>query len=210
MRKLVLMALASSALFASTAQAQVTGSIGTNASPFLELSSAGLNGGTVASLSGGAVRTSDQPFADIPKGGVFGDDFLAAGPDNNGNATLTFNVPVSYLSFLWGSPDTYNVLTINSTVGPAQIFTAAMLGLPGDGNQNFSQYVQFASIGGSLITSAVFSNNPQNNAFETANFRVQQAVPEPATWAMMLMGFGAMGVSLRRRRRETNMLRAAV
>jgi len=27
------------------------------------------------------------------------------------------------------------------------------------------------------------------------------AVPEPATWAMMLLGFGAIGVSMRRRRR---------
>ena len=35
------------------------------------------------------------------------------------------------------------------------------------------------------------------------------AVPEPATWSMMLIGFGAMGVSLRRRRRTSNLLQAA-
>ena len=35
------------------------------------------------------------------------------------------------------------------------------------------------------------------------------AVPEPATWAMMLVGFGGMGVSLRRRRRTNNLLQAA-
>jgi hypothetical protein len=35
------------------------------------------------------------------------------------------------------------------------------------------------------------------------------AVPEPATWAMMLLGFGAMGVSLRRRRRAEYILQAA-
>lgn len=29
-----------------------------------------------------------------------------------------------------------------------------------------------------------------------------QAVPEPATWAMMLLGFGAIGLSLRSRRRQ--------
>lgn len=32
------------------------------------------------------------------------------------------------------------------------------------------------------------------------------AVPEPGTWAMMLLGFGALGYSLRRRRRSTGML----
>ena len=35
------------------------------------------------------------------------------------------------------------------------------------------------------------------------------AVPEPSTWAMMLIGFGAMGVSLRRRRRTHSLLQAA-
>ncbi len=33
-----------------------------------------------------------------------------------------------------------------------------------------------------------------------ASFGSVAAVPEPATWAMMLMGFGAMGVAFRRRR----------
>ena len=43
--------------------------------------------------------------------------------------------------------------------------------------------------------------------FETAD--VSGAVPEPATWAMMLIGFGAMGVSMRRRRRTHTLLQAA-
>jgi len=40
----------------------------------------------------------------------------------------------------------------------------------------------------------------------TAAFTAGQtgAVPEPATWAMMLIGFGAMGVSMRRRRQREN------
>jgi hypothetical protein len=32
------------------------------------------------------------------------------------------------------------------------------------------------------------------------------AVPEPATWAMMLMGFGATGVAMRRSRRRKGLL----
>jgi hypothetical protein len=37
---------------------------------------------------------------------------------------------------------------------------------------------------------------------------VTSAVPEPGTWAMMLMGFGLIGWRLRRRRRATPMLKA--
>jgi hypothetical protein len=44
---------------------------------------------------------------------------------------------------------------------------------------------------------------------QRANFAPVAAVPEPATWAMMLMGFGAMGVSLRRRRKLTNIAQLA-
>ncbi|MES2903916.1 MAG: PEPxxWA-CTERM sorting domain-containing protein [Pseudomonadota bacterium] len=32
---------------------------------------------------------------------------------------------------------------------------------------------------------------------------VAAAVPEPTNWAMMLLGFGAVGVAMRRRRRPT-------
>jgi hypothetical protein len=34
----------------------------------------------------------------------------------------------------------------------------------------------------------------------------QGAVPEPATWAMMLLGFGAAGTAIRRSRRKTGLL----
>ena len=34
----------------------------------------------------------------------------------------------------------------------------------------------------------------------TYNFEVAAGVPEPATWAMMLVGFGGLGGLLRRRR----------
>jgi hypothetical protein len=34
----------------------------------------------------------------------------------------------------------------------------------------------------------------------TVNFSAMNAVPEPATWGLMLLGFGLMGASMRRRR----------
>ena len=37
------------------------------------------------------------------------------------------------------------------------------------------------------------------DTFKVVNIRQPGAVPEPATWAMMLVGFGAVGYGMRRR-----------
>jgi hypothetical protein len=45
----------------------------------------------------------------------------------------------------------------------------------------------------------------QQNATYTLIYTYIPAVPEPAAWAMMLVGLGAVGTSIRyRRRRQTN------
>ena len=183
------------------AHATVTPSLGGNTTDLLTLSNAGLGGGTVATLSGGQVYTSDRPFADIPAGDVFGGNFLAAGPLAGQPATLTFTAPTSYLSFLWGSPDTWNRLILTTNQG-SYTYTATDLNFAvTNGNQSFSQYVQFATSGGELINSVTFTNLPAVDAFEVANFSIA-AVPEPATWAMMLVGFAMVGATARYRRRS--------
>ena len=195
--------LAAAALFAAMgAHAQVTGSLGGGSGTFLELSNAGLSGGSVATLTGGTVYTASQPFADIPAGAIFGGRFLAAGPTSGATAVLTFTgAGVGYISFLWGSPDTYNRLTVTSTGGFTQNFDTSTLGFSvSNGNQNFSQYVQFSGLGGSKITSLSFTNLPATDAFETANFSVTAAVPEPQTYALLLAGLGAVAFVARRRR----------
>jgi hypothetical protein len=92
---------------------------------------------------------------------------------------------------------------LTTSNGVQSVFTAALLGFPvTDGNQSFSQYVQFAAAAGQLITSVSFTNIPSQDAFESANFSITSAVPEPGTWGMMLIGFGAVGYGMRRRRRN--------
>jgi hypothetical protein len=171
---------------------------GGNTTQFESLSAAGLAGGSVATLAGGSIQNSDQPFADIPKGGVFENKFLAAGPTVTQPAVLTFTTPVNYLSFLWGSPDTYNSLSITTSVTTYN-FTPGSLGLPGDGNQSFSSYVHFQGVAGEVIQSASFTNIPAIDAFEVANFSVT-AVPEASTWAMMILGFAGVGFMAYRRK----------
>ena len=75
-----------------------------------------------------------------------------------------------------------------------------------NGNANLSVYGLEIGIGSGWSGSFYGAvDNVQAN-FGTAgsvkaNFEVQAgAVPEPATWAMMIMGFGLMGYSMRRRR----------
>lgn len=197
--------LAIAAMFAmpTTASAVVVGSLGTGSGTLATLTPAGLAG--TATLSGGTVYPSDQPFADIPAGPApFGGTFLASGPSSGTPAgtpaLLTFTTPINYLSFLWGSPDLYNKLTITSnqgtynfTVGPTSLNFSVT-----DGNQTFSQYVQFQAGAGEFITSALFLSDP-SDAFEAANFSVA-AVPEPSTWAMMILGFAGVGFMAYRRK----------
>ncbi len=88
--------------------------------------------------------------------------------------------------------------------------------------------IQSSNLGFTQLTGAgdLFSGDPANPIFNTGTFSLSggftagaatltitraavAAVPEPATWAMMLIGFGAMGMSLRRRRRTENLSQAS-
>ncbi|HEX7929859.1 MAG TPA: PEPxxWA-CTERM sorting domain-containing protein [Sphingomicrobium sp.] len=186
-------ALALSMLAAPAAHAVVVAGLGNSGSSFVTIDSLGTR-------SGGTIYTADQPFADIPKGSVFNNQFLAVGKTAGSPSTITFATALNYLSFLWGSPDTYNVLTLNTNLGNTFTYTPQGLNFAvTDGNQAFSQYVQFKTSGGEFITSAKFDVTPTNDAFEVANFSI--GLPEPSTWALMIMGIGFAGAALRRRQR---------
>jgi len=215
-KSLLYLAAAALAMVASAATAQVTGALGGNAGPpYATFGPTGLcTAGTPCTLTtpansativGGTVWGSDQPNADIPFGTV--GSFLAAGPTNTEPATMTFAQGISAVSFLWGSPDTYNLLTVLTTLG-SQLFTTASLGIvPSSGDQSFSQYVNFVADAGVSITGLVFNNGTGIDAFEVSNFgggltpTVTAAVPEPETYALMLAGLGAIGFLQRRRKK---------
>jgi hypothetical protein len=193
-KSVICLAIATAAMLAApaVASAALLEAPGITGSPFLGLTSSGLTG--FATLSGGEVIAASTPTAALPTNtappiATVG-NFLAAGPNDGGNATLTFTTPTSELSFLWGSPDTFNLLSIVTNDGTFT-YTAAQAGVtPPNGDQQFAEYVGFVGTAGTVIQSITFEST--SNAFEVSNFAVS-AVPEASTWAMMILGFLGLG-----------------
>ena len=149
----------------------------------------------VATISGGTIYANDMQFADDVLPGV---PFLAAGPSSSSPSVMTFIGGTSFLGMLWGSPDTYNLLTLRDNNDVAYTFTTASLGFTvQNGDQSFNQYVQFAASGTTRITTATFASSV--DAFETTQFAVTP-IPEPETYALMLAGLVALGFVAKRRK----------
>jgi hypothetical protein len=199
-----ILAVAALSVIAVSAQASVTAGLANqNPTSFIVLSAADDTGGAL--YSGGSIPgVAAVPFNLTPSKITVG-DWLAAGPGNTnnggGNAVVDFGVGgTNFVSFLWGSPDTYNTLVVTEVGGATTAFTS--LNLPlfiYNGNQNFASYVGFSGNSGSMIQSLTFES-PRINAFEASNFSVTTPIPEPETYALMLAGLGAIGFVARRRK----------
>lgn len=109
------------------------------------------------------------------------------------------------ISFYWGSVDDYNELQVLGAGGSVLLtLTGATPGVgtpPIDGNQileRTNRRIFITADAGEAITGLRFAST--GVAFEFDDFAAN-AVPEPATWAMLIAGFGLIGVAARRRRR---------
>jgi hypothetical protein len=136
--------------------------------------------------------------------------YYSVGPSTStpGVIDLSFSGDL-VLSFIWGSVDSYNTLEFVDSVGNVLAsFTGNDIFNPATGDQtdpNTNPLVTFrfdatdtAQLAGMRLTSAT-------NAFEIDNI---SAVPEPGTWAMMLLGFGAVGFAMRNRKRPQANIKA--
>ena len=151
---------------------------------------------------------------------------VAASTGGTGIYTFSIGSNVSFDYSIVGSLTGANVFLTNLLTGDTASFNPVTLGgLQPSGALQNSQQLGF----GFLNNTGPFAgccgnlnfNSAINNTYRIALTSGGQtltafaqigtgapAVPEPATWAMMLIGFGAMGVSLRRRRRTSNLLQA--
>lgn len=209
MRKLAVGLLGAAALFVGTsASASITiGSVtpGTNPysgpAPQYDFDTPG----TTPPTSNGVVATGTVTDVRAQPYGSTG-NYYAAGPTvgQPGVIDLTGWGDVNSLSFLWGSVDSFNTLeflasdltTVLATFTGNQIFD------PANGSQtdpNLNPVVLFLLDGTDVTNFGGLRLTSGQNAFELDNLAINP-VPEPGTWAMMLLGFGAAGYAMRRRR----------
>ncbi|WP_445191669.1 Npun_F0296 family exosortase-dependent surface protein [Sphingomonas sp. Tas61C01] len=191
-------------MFAAPASAATFGFVQMGASPSSGYTvintfdtAAGLIGAGFAIKVPPADSNGAPPASSIPAGtpylSVFG----------GGSATYNFTSLVNSFQFDWGSIDAYNTLTIVSNMGPDIVIPgSASFTNPANGNQSApATNGLFTVFGGEgeFFKSVTFSST--GNSFEVDNLAIA-AVPEPATWAMMLIGFGLIGATARYRRRH--------
>ncbi len=84
---------------------------------------------------------------------------------------------------------------VNDVFGMARAENGVLYGVTG----NSIRSINTATGASTFVITYNYAGRGQ--AFGTSFFlEAQQGVPEPATWAMMLLGFGAIGFAMRRRR----------
>lgn len=119
-------------------------------------------------------------------------------------STSTLTTPgVKSISFYWGSIDTFNSVDVLGAGGKTLKTIVGGSIPPANGNQMASdtnRRVDITAGAGETITGLRFKST--GVAFEFDNFAAG-AVPEPASWALFIGGFGMVGAASRRRRMAT-------
>jgi hypothetical protein len=154
-------------------------------------------------FTGGLLQTGSNTLGAEPAG----DSSQYLSVLGNQIATLTYSGPgsITDLSVYIGSLDSYNKITFygtgafsgagesllgtDLTASPGGSHTAAL------DNQRFN----FTFTGGTVDEVAFYSGY---NSLEIDN--IAAAVPEPGTWAMMMVGLGLIGFMLRNNRKPKN------
>jgi hypothetical protein len=190
---------------AASAAVDVTFEDGTGGLSAGEVSYATFDMGSEGGVTGGGymIKTGSSNTGADPAVGDQGDPYLSV--LGGGNANFMFD-GLSSLGLDYGSADAYNTFILFLSDGSSTSYTGSDLINIGtaDGDQSAPRTngrLTFTASGDVFITGLRLVSG--QNSLEVDNFGVvsASAVPEPGTWAMMLLGFGAVGFSMRRRRR---------
>ncbi len=124
----------------------------------------------------------------------------------NGTAQLNF-IDLSTVSFYWGSVDDYNtvdVLGANGVVLTSINGTDFSVAHGDQTDANTNQRIYIKAGAGEVISGLRFHATGIAYEIDDVAGRLvsdgsPSPTPEPATWALMIMGFGMVGVARRRR-----------
>ena len=209
--------LAGAALFAATAANATTtitfddgiGGLQGGEVSYANFNTVATSGTVVGPSSNYAVLAASSSQGAQPSVGDQGDPFLSVGTNlPSGFVTFSFTAlsggGASRLGMDYGSADTYNSFVLHLSNGTTETYTGTDAIVNGIANGNQSSAVTNGRLtfnGGAngLITSLQITSS--GFSAEVDNLGVIAAVPEPSTWAMMLVGFGAVGSAVRRRKR---------
>jgi hypothetical protein len=143
------------------------------------------------------IAATDPTYGQYGNGTDYAAAYSNVGP---AGATSSYHLDVTgstgtYFGAYIGAADAVNTITFDLLGGGTYVYTPTGPNAPAD---QTSMFVNFQFTGGEKFTGLTFSTTG-TTGFETDNHTVG-LVPEPATWGLMLAGFGAIGGTLRRRR----------
>lgn len=162
------------------------------------------DGPSLATFTGGLVTNTSVSNVRAQPFGSTG-NYWSVGPTDGSPGTLNLSAygPLYSISFIWGSIDTFNTLEVIDSTGIAlATFTGSSVFNPASGDQTnpaTNRLVTILLSGSDALNARGLRLSSTQNAFEVDNFAIN-AVPEPGTWAMMLLGFAGIGLSMRRKR----------
>jgi hypothetical protein len=157
--------------------------------------------GLVDSDAGGSGNTANEPSGETTlvflSGGAATMN-VAAGFDTGFSFFYSSNSANGFVTVYDGLNATGNVL---ATLNLAQQFSD---GCAGDPNGQYCNWTPLGVTFAGTAMSVDFGGTANFIVFDdiTLGSATPGSVPEPGTWAMMLLGFGGIGLSMRRRRKS--------
>ena len=215
MRKLIFSLVAGAALAGASA-ANATSFVGSTTgcfgSPCLTGTSAtSITGTPVGGGTGGTLTFNSGSFDVTDSGGIAPigtgllNDTLGFFSLTHGTATQsTFNTPFTL----------FVTFTLPAGTAGAGTFMSAITGSVNNGTAggvdiDFDNTPHLFTSSAGPFTLLVRDLSVTNGGVLTPITGTIRAVPEPATWAMMLLGFGGIGLAMRRRRKTHQLLQIA-
>lgn len=192
MKKLIAAALVAAG-FTSSAQAATSFDFSLTPVSPINYAFDDLLGNADLTISGGVIQpVSISGIALAPQGSS--GSFWSIDPSTS-SGLISFSKDIASLSFLWGSPDSYNAFSYTTNLG-----TYSVTPFASGGNNGDTRFLTLTAGEGEVIKSLSFGTT--GYAFEVDSLRYIAAVPEPGTWAMMALGFAGIGGALRSQRRR--------